>query len=38
MCFFANNDNKCKSYVHGNLDAVAYNNSKIETEAFGSAG
>ena len=30
MCFFANNDNKCKSYVHGNLDAVAYNNSKIE--------
>jgi len=29
-CGYSRNDNKCKSYVHGNLDAVAYNNSKIE--------
>jgi hypothetical protein len=29
-CGYSRNDNQCKSYVHGNLDAVAYNNSKIE--------
>ena len=29
-CGYSRNDNICKSYVHGNLDAVAYNNSKIE--------
>ena len=29
-CGYSRNDNICKSYVHGNLDAVAYNNSEIE--------
>jgi hypothetical protein len=29
-CGYSRNDNNCKSYVHGNLDAIAYNNSEIE--------
>ena len=29
-CGYSRNDNNCKSYVHGNLDAIAYNNPEIE--------